>query len=204
MDSTPVALVCLEKDAVALLWNHQGFELVGIIDPAAEDPSDDLPVLGGDDDWEEIRRGFPGLRLCIAADDPAIRRRLAGHYGLDVLADVISSNAYLAPGASLGPGCLVQRDVTVMTEAAVGTACKLNIGATLHHDCVTGDYCTLAPGCRLLGNVRLGDRVLVGAGAIVMPRLRVGKGAVIGAGAVVTKDVPEGVTVAGVPAKKVR
>jgi acetyltransferase-like isoleucine patch superfamily enzyme len=51
-----------------------------------------------------------------------------------------------------------------------------------------------------LGHVILGSLVSVGSGAIILPRLKIGDGAVIGAGAVVTKDVPEGVTVMGVPA----
>src|SRR5690606_5458385 len=47
----------------------------------------------------------------------------------------------------------------------------------------------------------LGDSVIVGSGAQVLGPLTVGKGARIGANAVVLKDVPEGVTVVGIPAQ---
>lgn len=52
--------------------------------------------------------------------------------------------------------------------------------------------------------VTIGDDVWVGGGAIVLPGVRVGSRSVIGAGAVVTRDVPEGVVVAGNPARVVR
>ena len=45
------------------------------------------------------------------------------------------------------------------------------------------------------------DDVLIGAGAVILNNVRIGKGAKIGANAVVTKDVPQGCTAVGVPAK---
>lgn len=41
----------------------------------------------------------------------------------------------------------------------------------------------------------------IGSGATVLPAITVGKDSVVGAGAVVTKDVPDGATVMGVPAR---
>ena len=48
------------------------------------------------------------------------------------------------------------------------------------------------------------DDVWIGAGAVILPGVTVGEGAIVGAGAVVTKDVPAGVTYAGVPARDIR
>lgn len=45
-------------------------------------------------------------------------------------------------------------------------------------------------------------RASIGAGAVILPGLTIGENAVVGAGAVVTKDVPDGVTVVGNPARK--
>ena len=50
----------------------------------------------------------------------------------------------------------------------------------------------------------IGDDVWIGAGAIITDGVTIGKGSVVAAGAVVTKDVPPGVVVGGVPAKKLR
>ena len=48
--------------------------------------------------------------------------------------------------------------------------------------------------------VRIGDNCWIGAGAIILPGVEIGNGCVVAAGSVVTRDVPDNVMVAGVPA----
>jgi maltose O-acetyltransferase len=48
------------------------------------------------------------------------------------------------------------------------------------------------------------DNVWIGASATINPGVTIGNNVVVGAGAVVTKDVPDNVVVAGVPAKVIR
>jgi maltose O-acetyltransferase len=52
--------------------------------------------------------------------------------------------------------------------------------------------------------VTIGDDTGVGGGAIILPGVRIGSRSVVGAGAVVTRDVAEGVVVAGNPARVIR
>jgi len=63
----------------------------------------------------------------------------------------------------------------------------------LTHDMVRGVYL----------DTRIEEGATLGPRAIVLPGLTVGKGAKVLAGAVVIRDVPEGATVAGNPAKPV-
>lgn len=56
----------------------------------------------------------------------------------------------------------------------------------------------------LAKDVVIEDDVWLGTGAIILPGVTVGQYSIVGAGAVVTKDVPEAVVVAGVPAKVIK
>ena len=53
-------------------------------------------------------------------------------------------------------------------------------------------------------SVVIGKNVWIGSNATILPGVKIGDNSVIAAGAVVTKDVPENVVVAGVPARFIK
>ncbi len=55
--------------------------------------------------------------------------------------------------------------------------------------------------CYQAGCIEIMDNVFIGCNSTILPNVKIGPNVVIAAGSVVTKDVPEGVVVAGVPAK---
>lgn len=67
--------------------------------------------------------------------------------------------------------------------------------ATLNHDPCPARRSTMLP-----ASVVIGRHVWIGANATILPGVTIGDGAIIAAGAVVTRDVPENVLAAGVPA----
>ncbi len=103
----------------------------------------------------------------------------------------------------------------------LGARVFLNFGCVLLDVCpiLIGDGCQIGPGVQIYAAdhprdaatrrrglecgrpVRVGEEVWIGGGAILLPGVTVGDGAVIGAGSVVTRDVPEGATVMGNPAR---
>lgn len=108
----------------------------------------------------------------------------------------VSSTARVEEGAFLAAGAVVNPDSELARAAIVNTA------ATVDHDCRIGAGVHLAPGVHLAGGVSIGARTLIGLGAVVKPGVRIGDDCIVGAGAVVTRDLPNGVTVAGVPARR--
>ncbi len=52
--------------------------------------------------------------------------------------------------------------------------------------------------------VVIGDRVWIGENVCILPGVTIGEGSIVAAGSVVTKDVGQGVIVAGAPARPVR
>lgn len=71
--------------------------------------------------------------------------------------------------------------------------------ATINHDFIPDKRANMFP-----APVKIGNGVWIGAHATILSGVTVGDNAIIAAGAVVTKDVPENVVVAGVPAKIIK
>ena len=194
-------MVGVDKDLTDVIIADNIAELLGIFTPHDEGDTLGIPWIGDDEEWPQWSARHPDVAAIVTMDVPAMRRRLACAYGLDRAMTVVAANASVSKRATTGSGCIVQRNVMISADAVVGDAVKINMGAQIHHDCRIGSFSTIAPGACLLGAVTVGEQVFVGANATVLPHRRVGAHAVVGAGAVVTKDVPEGATVAGVPAR---
>lgn len=101
-------------------------------------------------------------------------------------------------------GSLLAPNSLITTRAKIGRHCIINVKASISHDCEIGDWCNINPGATLCGDVRLGEGCYIGAGATIIEKRKIGAWTVIGAGAVVTKDIPEGVTAVGVPARIIK
>ncbi len=85
----------------------------------------------------------------------------------------------------------------------IGMGSLINTGAQIHHDVIVGDFAEVNPGAVLLGACQIGAYSSIGANATILPKIKVGSNVIIGAGSVVTQDVPDGVTVVGVPGREV-
>ncbi len=83
------------------------------------------------------------------------------------------------------------------------------MGVVIGETSVIGDDCTLYHGVTLGGtswnkgkrHPTLGRGVVIGAGAKVLGPIELGDGARVGSNAVVVKDVPDGATAVGIPAR---
>ncbi|MBA4162177.1 MAG: serine acetyltransferase [Novosphingobium sp.] len=99
------------------------------------------------------------------------------------------------PGAKIGRNFFIDHGFVVIGETAeIGDNVTMYQGSTLG-----GTNPTNGVGGKR--HPTIGDDVIVSLGAAILGPLVVGKGARIGANAVVTKDVPEGATMVGIPAK---
>ena len=114
--------------------------------------------------------------------------------------------SHLRPGSHLGPGVHVGNFVEVK-------ASRLGRGTKVGHfsylgDAEVGEEVNIGAGtvtCNYDGEKKnvtvIGDRAFVGSDTMLVAPVRLGKDTATGAGAVVTEDVPDGATVAGVPAR---
>ena len=86
----------------------------------------------------------------------------------------------------------------------IGDGCILNTGCIIEHECTIANFVHIAPGSVLLGNVCVGESSLIGANAVIKPGVIIGSNVTIGAGSVVLRDIPDGETWAGNPARKIK
>lgn len=95
-------------------------------------------------------------------------------------------------------GAVVNAGVRINPGAILNTCCSID------HDCLLGDAVHISPGARLAGGVQVGDLSWIGIGASVRQLICIGQRVMVGAGSAVVGDIPDDVTVAGVPAKRMR
>lgn len=200
----PIILVSLDKDVLTLLENMPVLDLQGFLDANSQAKDSVWENKGNDETWLSLKQTNPALKALLAIDPPRLRQKLTAHYGLDNLLTIIAFNTLVDRTAKIGQGTLVQLGCSIMRDVVIGDACKINMNATLHHDVKIGSYCTIAPSATLLGRVEIGEQCYIGAGSVILPNLKIGNNVTIGAGAVVTHSIPDGLTVVGVPAKKIK
>ena len=159
----------------------------------------ELRVLGSVDECTR----FDHDAVIVGVGDNHTRRRLFERLSrsLERFAIARHPSAVLSPNCSISHGSVICAGVIVNTGASVGANVILNTGCSIDHHNVIGDHAHIAPGVRLGGDVTIGQGALIGIGAVVLPGCRVGAWSVVGAGAVVTRDVPDGATAVGSPAR---
>jgi len=121
-----------------------------------------------------------------------------------VLPQIAHSHSWVSPTACLAEGVFVAAGAVVQAGARIGRAALINSNATVEHHVRIGSGVHIGPGAVLAGLVEVGNLTMVGAGAVIRDRIKIGKSVTVGAGAAVVKDVPEQITVVGVPAKALR
>jgi serine O-acetyltransferase len=113
-----------------------------------------------------------------------LQNRISEAFGVDV-----------HPAARIGSGILIDHGTSVV----IGETAVVEDNVSILHEVTLGGT-----------GKETGDRhpkvrrgVLIGAGAKILGNIEIGIGAKVGAGSVVLRDVPEHVTVAGIPARVV-
>ncbi len=143
--------------------------------------------------------------LC-AIGAPALRRaisiKIKGRGGR--FARLVHPSAVVAEGAQLGEGVIVCPLALISTDARIEEGAVVYYHSSVDHDAVVGPFTQISGHCDIMGGVTVGTDVFLGSHAAILPRVKIGDRAVVGAGAIVTGDVPDDMTVVGVPARSHR
>jgi len=167
-----------------------------------------IPVLGSYTQLPELASRHNIEGILVAYSERLMRLReerfnQCRELGLKPI-NIIHPSSVIAPSVSIGEGVLIGRGVLIELEVKIGDNCSIWRGSTIGEDSVLEENVWLTAGVNLAAHVTVGKNTMVGTGANVIPRCHIGRDVIVGAGAVVIRDVPEGVTVVGVPAKIIK
>jgi sugar O-acyltransferase (sialic acid O-acetyltransferase NeuD family) len=178
------------------------FEVVGFVDDGS--PDVDLiqrrgaEFLGKVARLEDVDAGY-----VVGIGSGQVRRKIdeyATGLGRSPVT-LIHPSATMAAEVEIGEGSVICSHVSLTNHIRLGRHVHLNLNCTIGHDAVLEDFATVLPGATISGNVTLAEAASIGTNAAVIQGVRVGAGTTVGAGAAVVRDLPDGVTAVGVPAK---
>lgn len=189
--------------SVADSINKSEYELCGFIDSNKKGTHMGLPIWGTELDdipnYEEycyfVSIGDVGYRKLWF--DRLRERRLS-------IINIIDSSAIISASAKMGIGNFIGKMAVINADAEIGNNNVINTKALIEHECKVGDHNHLSTNSVINGNVIVGNSVFLGSSSVCNGQLKIGSNAIIGSGSVIIKDVPENVTVVGVPARVIK
>lgn len=181
------------------IWNFIGFFDDGV---SLGNLTNGYKIWGGVNELNSIKRE---LFVVLAIGDPATKKKLVQtiHNSFIGYPNLIHPNVCIGKYVQLGEGVIITSGCILTENIQIGNHIILNLQCTVGHDSVINDYCSFMPSVSVSGETQIEEGVYVGTKACIINKKRIGKGSVVGAGAVVIKDVPEGVTVVGNPAREI-
>jgi sugar O-acyltransferase (sialic acid O-acetyltransferase NeuD family) len=182
------------------------FEILGVLDDRPSTlnlerlAARGIAYLGPIEAW--INTGNRASYL-VGVGTPSTRRRIVEFFDAAGLhsPSVIHPSASVGTNVVMGDGTVVCGGVQLSTNTRLGRHVQLNPNSTVGHDAQLSSFVSINPAATVSGEVFVGSGSLVGAAAVILQGLSVGSGTLIGASACVVRDVPDGATVKGVPAK---
>lgn len=183
-------------------WNFLGF-----IDETPEKQGTIIngdPVMGGFE-WFENRQSGNTWAVCAVGNT-------RGKFGLIQKAKAHGLNFanLVHPGVAknefieMGIGNIICWNTFLSVNIRLGSHIVINPGCGIGHDTVIEDYVTLYWDVTLSGNVLIHEGCEIGSKAAVIQKKSVGCWSILGAGAVAIRDIPDGCTAVGIPAKPIK
>ena len=103
---------------------------------------------------------------------------------------------------SIGANTCIDRATIKGEYTTIGEGTKIDNLVHIAHNVKIGKHCLIVAGAVIGGSVTIGDRGYIGIGAMIKNKVKIGNDVTVGMGAVVLKDIPDGETWIGNPARK--
>lgn len=189
--------------SVADSINKLEYELCGFIDSNKKGTHMGLPIWGAE--LEDIPN-YEEYSYFVSIGDVGYRKQWFDRLRerrLSII-NIIDSSAIISASAKMGIGNFIGKMAVINADAEIGNNNVINTKALIEHECKVGDHNHLSTNSVINGNVIVGNSVFLGSSSVCNGQLKIGSNAIIGSGSVIIKDIPEKVTVVGVPARVIK
>ena len=165
-----------------------------------------FPVFNGTRFPEEIMSQPGSWEVIIAMSRMEKRKELIEQINKFplTLTNIIHPSAVISKSARIGKGCLIAPGVIIGPGVELGDHTILNSAVTIDHDTTLQGNVIIGSGVHLPGYVKVLSDTFIGVGSCSVNGVTIGRNCLIGAGSVITKDIPDNVIAAGVPAKEIK
>ncbi|KIL35416.1 hypothetical protein SD71_14040 [Cohnella kolymensis] len=161
----------------------------------------ELPILGTIGDYQPE----PNDQLVMAIAEP--RSKLSIGESLErrgaKFTSLIHPTAIIGKNVKFGRGCVICPRAVLTCDIRMGSFVLVNLAVTIGHDVRIGDGCTINAHADVTGFTELGIGVFLGSHAVVTPSVKAKDYTKIGAGSVAIRTVPPGISIFGVPGKRI-
>lgn len=195
---------CTLKILLATEREQPRWNFLGYLDDTLSSPAFGYPILGGRDrlrDLDHSKTVFLNNVFSKTAARKAVSDLLESH-GCSLIS-LISPKVDLEL-VDVGKDVVIEHQVAIDAYVSIGDHCCIKRAVSIGHETKLEPYVFIGPGATVCGRVKIGEGAYLGAGCCIRDGVEIGAWSTVGVGAVVVKDVEEGTTVIGNPAKGLR
>lgn len=198
------------KKVIKLINKIGYYDIVGYTDIKNMGFLFDVPYIGKDSEFENIKKKFPDCSaiVTIAGNIDLIYKKEKIIINLKLLGydfpRLISPESCIDETVVLEEGCIVFDKAYIDFESIIGPYSIINICTTIGHNTKIGKMVTISPETITGGGSQIGDYSFVGINATIRPYVSIKSKIIIGSGAVVTKDCLKPGTYIGNPARIIK
>jgi sugar O-acyltransferase (sialic acid O-acetyltransferase NeuD family) len=183
----------------------EGAVILGFVDDGVPPGTvrNDIEVLGG---MNYLKSTAEPRSVVLGMAAPDAKRAIHSELKQNPLIsfpNVIHPTSCVSEYALLGEGVVIATRCEVGIDAVIGDCVFLNANTLVGHDARVGRYTSIMSMTIVSGCTDIGEGCMLGAHSALRQGIRIGPGCMIGMGSVVLRDVPDGATVLGNPARRI-
>lgn len=157
--------------------------------------------------FDEFTEEFTGemAEIIVALGEPKYKINLyekvkSAGFGF---ATVIHPSSIISKSAKIGKGVIVKPGALISSDALVENNVSIEEYAIIGHDSVIHKHAQISSFVMIAGHCEVGEGTYIAISVPVRDTVKIGAHSVIGMGSVVQRDIPDGVTAMGSPARPI-